>query len=156
MVEFGLARRDDLDEIVRLLTDDPLGTQREASELTPYEKAFSQITADPNTHLIVGRDDNRVVSVVQLSILPTLAVRGTTRGQLEGVRVHASRRGEGIGRDMCRWAIGLARQKGCGVIQLTTDRRRPDAVAFYEGLGFENSHDGMKLWITDRDGHAGQ
>jgi hypothetical protein len=31
------------------------------------------------------------------------------------------------------------------MVQLTTDRARPDARRFYESLGFVASHDGMKL-----------
>ena len=146
-VQFGMAGRDDLPHIVALLRDDPLSAGRESTDLTPYEGAFARIAADPNCYLIVGRQEGVVVATLQLSILPTLALRGTTRGQLEGVRVLASRRGEGIGRAMCAWAIELAKSKGCGLIQLTTNQVRADAVDFYEALGFENTHFGLKLHL---------
>ena len=33
-------------------------------------------------------------------------------------------------------------------VQLTTDKRRPDALRFYEALGFEATHEGMKLRLS--------
>ena len=46
-----------------------------------------------------------------------------------------------------RDAIEAARQDGCGLVQLTSDKRRADAdaIRFYESLGFEASHEGLKL-----------
>lgn len=46
---------------------------------------------------------------------------------------------------MFEWAIEQCRAQGCAMVQLTTDRARPDARRFYESLGFVASHDGMKL-----------
>ena len=46
---------------------------------------------------------------------------------------------------MFEWAMAMCRERGCGLVQLTTDKTRPDALRFYESLGFEASHDGMKL-----------
>jgi GNAT superfamily N-acetyltransferase len=65
--------------------------------------------------------------------------------QIEGVRVAAPWRGQGLGRAMLGWAIEAARQDGCGLVQLTSDKRRADAIRFYESLGFEASHEGLKL-----------
>jgi GNAT superfamily N-acetyltransferase len=41
--------------------------------------------------------------------------------------------------------IARARERGCHLVQLTTDKARPDARRFYEGLGFVASHEGMKI-----------
>jgi len=60
-------------------------------------------------------------------------------------RVDSTRRGARIGEKMLRWAIEEARRRGCGLIQLTTDKQRTDAHRFYERLGFVASHEGMKL-----------
>lgn len=82
---------------------------------------------------------------MQLSFLPGLARRGALRAQIEAVRVHESNRGRGLGAAMLGWAIEEARRRGCGLVQLTTDKARPDAHRFYERLGFVASHQGMKL-----------
>jgi GNAT superfamily N-acetyltransferase len=67
------------------------------------------------------------------------------RGQIEAVRVASDQRGSGLGKAMMQWAIAQCRARGCGLVQLTTDKRRRDAHRFYEALGFEASHEGMKL-----------
>ena len=67
------------------------------------------------------------------------------RGQIEGVRIAAGSRGKGMGRKMFEWAIAECRKRGCGLVQLTTDKSRPEAYQFYESLGFRASHEGMKL-----------
>lgn len=46
---------------------------------------------------------------------------------------------------MFEWAIGEARGRGCRLVQLTTNKARPDALRFYENLGFVASHEGLKL-----------
>lgn len=147
-VTFRPARPDDLAAIVALLADDVLGSGREhvGAEVDPaYVRAFEAIAADPRQLLVVATRGEEVCGTVQVSCLPTLTHRGGERAQLEGVRVASSARGEGVGRAMVAWVVDEARRRGCRTVQLTTDRRRPDARRFYESLGFEATHDGMKL-----------
>jgi len=87
----------------------------------------------------------------QVSLLPCLTHGGRRRAQVEGVRVSAEQRGRGVGADLLRWTIDWARDQGCGVVQLTTDKRRPEALSFYESLGFTASHEGLKLVVEPVD-----
>jgi GNAT superfamily N-acetyltransferase len=64
---------------------------------------------------------------------------------IEAVHVRGDRQGRGTGGAMMRWAVERARARGCGLVQLTTDKRRTAAHRFYERLGFTASHEGMKL-----------
>ncbi|WP_030543706.1 GNAT family N-acetyltransferase [Streptomyces albus] len=141
------ATPDDLGPIVAMLADDPLGAQRESpDDLTPYRAALDQLTADPNQYLIVAaREDGRPVGTLQLTIIPGLSRRGTTRSVIEAVRVHADERGSGLGTRLIEWAIEESRRRGCGLVQLTSDATRTDAHRFYEKLGFTGSHIGFKL-----------
>jgi GNAT superfamily N-acetyltransferase len=147
-LSFRRARSSDVPDIVRMLADDPLGARRERNE-TPlpdgYLRAFEAIDADPNNELIVADQDGRVVGVLQLTFIPSLTYQGGWRALIEGVRVDAPTRSQGLGRALFEWAIGRARARGCHLVQLTTDKARPDARRFYEGLGFVASHEGMKL-----------
>ena len=138
----------DLSAIVALLADDPLGAAREApaTELpAAYAEAFAAIAADPNNRLIVADDEGAVVGCLQLTFIPGLTYTGGWRAQIEGVRIARSQRGRGLGRAMFDWAIEEARTRGCRLVQLTTNKARPDALRFYESLGFTASHEGMKL-----------
>jgi GNAT superfamily N-acetyltransferase len=145
------AVREDVPHLVQLLADDELGRQRE-SDTTPlddrYWTAFDAIDADPNHHLVVlERDDCPVAGCLQLSFLPYLTFRGGWRAQIEAVRVVSGLRGAGLGRVLFEWAIEEARSRDCHVVQLTTNVQRPDALAFYESLGFEATHQGLKLYL---------
>ncbi len=144
------AREDDLVAIVRLLAEDELGRLREdVVEPLPafYVAAFREIDRDPRHELLVVEDAGEVVATAQLSFLPSLMHRGGERAQIEGVRVAASRRGTGIGLALFARMIARAERRGCRMVQLTTDKRRGDARRFYESLGFEATHEGMKLTL---------
>lgn len=142
------ARAGDLPEIVRLLADDMLGAGRELVGdvvARAYVDAFARIAADPAQHLLVAERDRAVIGCLQLTVLPGLARRGATRGQIESVRIDRRLRGQNIGEQLVRAAIDRARARSCTIIQLATDRSRVDAIRFYERLGFAPSHVGMKL-----------
>jgi GNAT superfamily N-acetyltransferase len=145
------ATRKDLPAIVALLVDDPLGRTREApsgaDDFEPYETAFAAIDNDPSQLLVVATDAIEVVATMQLSFIPGLTRHGALRAQAEAVRVAASHRSRGLGEAMFRWAIAEAHHRGCAVVQLTTDKTRPDAHRFYERLGFTASHEGYKLQL---------
>ena len=89
--------------------------------------------------------DGEVVGCLQITFIAGLSRIGMWRGQIEAVRIAAGQRGSGLGRAMMLWAIEQCRARGCGMVQLTTDKRRTDAHRFYARLGFEASHEGMKL-----------
>jgi ribosomal protein S18 acetylase RimI-like enzyme len=147
---FRRAASDDLPAIVALLADDPIGSGRESVgvHLDPcYGAAFAAIERDPNQFLAVAERGGKVIGVLQLSFIPGLTRRGMWRGQIEGVRIAPAERGAGIGRAMLLWGIEECRKRGCGLIQLTSDKRRSGAHAFYEALGFRATHEGYKLML---------
>ncbi|NNU68563.1 MULTISPECIES: GNAT family N-acetyltransferase [unclassified Rhizobium] len=148
MYRFRLAHQSDLAAIVRLLADDDLGGRREiVSDPVDarYLSAFAAIEADANQLLAVANDaTDRVVGCLQLSFVPGLSRTGMWRGQIESVRVASDLRGSGLGAQFIEWAIAQCAERGCGLVQLTSDKTRGDAIRFYEKLGFVASHEGLK------------
>ncbi|GAA2714163.1 GNAT family N-acetyltransferase [Micromonospora olivasterospora] len=145
-VIFREAIRADLPAIIGLLADDVLGKARDCTEVDEaYERAFSDITADPRNHLVVAERDGALVGCMQVTYIPGLGRHGAERSLIESVRVRSDLRGQGLGRQMMAWAIEQASRRGCALVQLTTDKTRTDAHRFYLGLGFVASHEGMKL-----------
>jgi GNAT superfamily N-acetyltransferase len=145
---FRLAIRRDIPAIVHLLADDNLGRQSEQDEdpLPPsYYAAFENIDKDSNHQLVVAESKSRVVGTLHLMFLPSISFQGRLRAQIESVRVDKECRNQGIGRELMKWAIERARERGAHVVQLTTHLTRKDAHRFYERLGFKGSHLGMKL-----------
>ena len=139
------ARREDVPEIVALLADDAIGAGREGPADDAYYAAFALIAADQRNQLLVAEVGGRIVGTLQLTMIPGLSRHGMLRAQIEGVRVSSDQRGQGLGGRMIERAIEVARAQGCGLVQLTSDKRRPDAVRFYQSLGFTASHEGLKL-----------
>ncbi len=145
---FRPARRADVAAMVALLADDIRGRGREEASLPldpRYFAAFAQIEASPPNHLVVGEADGQVVACAQLTFTPGLSNMGATRATIEGVRVAASRRGQGIGARLIAHLVTAARAEGCATMQLTTNKTRAGAHRFYAANGFKNSHEGFKL-----------
>jgi ribosomal protein S18 acetylase RimI-like enzyme len=149
-LDFRPATRGDIEVIVQMFADDPLGAAREDATRplsASYMGAFSAIDVDPNNELIVVVCGIEIVGVFQVTYIPYLTHKGSRRALIEGVRVHRKFRGRGIGKTMIKWAIDRAHAKACKCVQLTTDKSRGDAIRLYEALGFQASHEGFKLWF---------
>ena len=141
----------DLPAIVEMLANDKLGRLREDFQIPlpkVYFQALERIKVDKNQELLtVENEDQEPIATFQLSFIPYLTYQGGIRCQIENVRVRDDYTGKGIGKQLFAWIIERAKQKGAHVVQLTSDKQRPDAIRFYEKLGFSASHEGMKLHL---------
>jgi GNAT superfamily N-acetyltransferase len=148
-VKFRKATVKDVPAIVEMIADDELGKAREYFKIPlpkTYYNAFENINSDENQELIVVENDRlEIVGTMQLSFLQYLTYQGGIRAQIEGVRVHKDHQGHGIGKTIFQFAIQRAKKRNAHLLQLTTDKKRPDAIRFYESLGFKASHEGMKM-----------
>ncbi len=151
-LKYRLAIESDLTKIIEMLLDDSLGALRENAEtqISPhYSAAFKNIQEEKNHELTIVELDGEIVGTYHLTFIQYLTHQGGLRAQIEAVRVGSLYRGKGIVRQMLNNAIDRARSKVCYLVQLTTDKRRPEALKFYNTLGFVDSHEGMKLKIND-------
>ncbi|MEV7355190.1 GNAT family N-acetyltransferase [Kitasatospora sp. NPDC091276] len=142
------ATAEDLPALVAMLADDALGAARESpDDLTPYRAAFARVDGDPHQHLVAAERAGRTVGTLQLTVIPGISRKGSTRTVIEAVRIHADERGSGLGTELIQWAIERSRELGADLVQLTSDATRTDAHRFYEKLGFVPSHVGFKLQL---------
>ncbi len=153
-IQYHTATQDDLTHIIKMLADDQLGSTREDPSLPIHQQyldAFAIIDADPNNELIVLKSDDSanpaVMGILQLTYIPYLTYKGSWRCLIEGVRIHQDFRGRGLGTKLFEWAIDRAKQRGCNIVQLTSNKKRNEAIRFYESLGFEATHEGFKLFF---------
>lgn len=146
---FRQASLKDLPKIVAMMADDELGKTRENFQVplpNSYLDAFQRINEDDNQELIViEKGGTEIIGTLQLTFIPYLTYQGGIRAQIEAVRIRKDHRGLGLGQKMFEWAIARAQERKAHVLQLTTDKKRPDAIQFYEKLGFNASHEGMKM-----------
>lgn len=140
------ATRADLPAVLALLADeervvDPASVVVDET----YERAFAAIESDPRNEMLVLVEGDTVVGCLQATYIPGLGKHGEERALIEAVRIRADRRGGGRGRELMKQAVDRARLRGCGLMQLTSNKRRTHAHRFYESLGFARSHEGFKL-----------
>ena len=155
--ELLLRRADlaDLDALMTLLADDPISASRgdlaNESDLPAYERALADLIGDPaNEILLVVDAAEAVIATMQLTRIPGMARRGSTRLLVEAVRVSSELRSGGVGTVMMRWVTDVAAPAtGSSIVQLTSDEARVDAHRFYERLGFVGSHRGFKYQVAE-------
>ena len=144
----------DLPAIVNLLIEDELGQTREkVGDVIDqrYISAFEQIDSDSNQYLmVVENTEQQITATCHLTIMPSLTFIGSTRMQIEAVRVSSRYRGKKIGEWMMNAAFEWAKTNDVSIIQLTTNKQRPRAKQFYERLGFIATHEGMKFFWADK------
>lgn len=139
---------DDLPFLDALIEGDQIAAKRDIPSTDNNEQqreAMRAIAADPHHELWIVEHGGQPIASFHLSYLPGVSRRGAWRGQVESVRVTPEARGKGVGATMMRWAIARCEEKGCAVVQLTSDLTRKDAHRFYKRLGFKPSHTGFKL-----------
>jgi GNAT superfamily N-acetyltransferase len=145
---FRKAEEKDLLQIIQMLASDELGRSRENPQnFKIYQKAFLEISADKNNFLAVVELDNKVIGTCHLTLMISLAIQASKRMNIEAVRVDDEFRGKGIGVWMLRKAIEFAKENEVKIIQLTTNKKRSEALRFYQKLGFVASHEGMKMLL---------
>ncbi|MFI1974159.1 GNAT family N-acetyltransferase [Streptomyces wedmorensis] len=140
------ATRAELPAVLALLADEEKVVDPGSIVVTPaYERAFADIEGDPRNEVLVLADGDLVVGCLQATYIPGLGKGGAERALIEAVRIRADRRGGGLGRELMERASARAKERGCALVQLTSDKQRTDAHRFYASLGFARSHDGFKL-----------
>ncbi|WP_328790984.1 GNAT family N-acetyltransferase [Streptomyces sp. NBC_00273] len=156
---FREATRRDLPAVLALLADeDSVVDPAQVVIGEAHERAFAAIEADPRNEMLVltdgadgaggaGGAGEVVLGCLQLTYVPGLGQNGQERALVEAVRIRADRRGAGFGAELMRLAVERARGRGCGLVQLTSNKRRTAAHRFYERLGFARSHEGFKLHL---------
>lgn len=150
IMNFRKATENDVPIIVEMIADDELGKKREDFRI-PLPKEyieFQKISSDENQELIVVENEHaEIIGTLQLSFIQYLTYRGGIRAQIEAVRIRKDQRGIGTGKAMFQWAINTAKERNAHLLQLTTDKKRPQAIQFYEDLGFKATHEGMKMHL---------
>ena len=139
----------DIEAVVGLLREDVI---REVDEsevpVSAYADAFEEILDDAHQQLLVGElPDGQVVATAQLTWVRHLTYVGGLMCAVESVRVRSDQRGRGLGGELMRHVVALARARSAARVELSTNAGRVRARAFYEDLGFVASHVGMKLYL---------
>ncbi|WP_423067296.1 GNAT family N-acetyltransferase [Devosia sp. CN2-171] len=141
----------DLGFIVSLIVEDsvvPTNDEPDRPDHPRYLAALEAIERDPNQRIVIADYEGQPVGTVQLTFIPGINRLGEWRCLVEAVHIVPTHRNLGLGGEMIGWAIEQAKARGCGLVQLTSNKKRVDAHRFYERLGFKKSHEGFKLSLS--------
>ncbi|MEJ7812152.1 MAG: GNAT family N-acetyltransferase [Gemmatimonadaceae bacterium] len=131
-LEVRAARVDDAPALAALLTE--LGYPAPASTLA--ERLAALLWAGEVALLAVRGTD--ALGLLTIHVTPVLH-RPTPVGRLTALVVAERARGQGVGRALVRAGERILAERGCALVEVTSNRARTDAHAFYERLGYETT-----------------
>ena len=140
----------DMDEVIFLLNDDDLARSRERysnKDKQNYLSVFYEILESNYFDIFVMEKNSKIIGCYQIMFLPHISFKGSKRGQVESVRIRSDFRRCGLGSKLMKHALGVARENGCSIVQLTTNKKRKGISKFYKSLGFSHTHGGYKLYF---------
>jgi ribosomal protein S18 acetylase RimI-like enzyme len=130
------ATRADLPEVLRLYSQPELDNGK-TLPLEQAERIFILMSSYPDYKVYVSVKGNRIVGTFALLIMDNLAHMGTPSAVIEDVAVDPEWQEKGIGKMMMRFALEIAKDRGCYKAVLSSNLKRKQAHEFYESLGFE-------------------
>jgi len=130
-----LARPSDVTEMARLFAE--LGYEIPVDVLATRMATFS----DAGEVALVAENDSspaHLLGAATLHRTPVLHRAGPV-GRVSALVVDETMRGRGIGRALMQAAERWAVERGCILMEVTSNMRRADAHSFYEALGYERT-----------------
>lgn len=107
-------------------------------DLADAERRIRRVNASPRQSLIVAERKEQVIGLISLDFMFYLPL-GRETCRITALVVDEGFRKQNIGREMLRFAEGIARREGALRIELTTAAQRTDAHRFYAASGYSQS-----------------
>jgi GNAT superfamily N-acetyltransferase len=126
----------DLPEILKLYSQ-PDMDDKQVLDMKEAKMIFDKIKLYPDYHVYVAEIDGKIVGTFALSIMDNLAHMGSKSGLIEDVVVAQASHGQGIGKQMMKFAIETCKEKSCYKVCLSSNLKRLNAHKFYEDIGFK-------------------
>ena len=104
-------------------------------EVRAWMVLLSTSGTDP---VLLATEDSRAVGLIAMHYATMLHHREPV-ARITALVVRDDVRGKGVGRILVDAGVNLARQAGCGLMELTTALHRTEPQAFYKALGFTTS-----------------
>ena len=130
--------------IVRLPVADDCSAIRQLIEQLGYAatevevRTRLRLVEESGQHALVAERDGKVIGCLTTSTMVVLH-RPAPVGRISMMVVDEQYRGQGIGAAMVREAERLLADRGCQMVEVTSNNRRSDAHRFWESNGYERT-----------------
>ncbi len=139
-------QEDDLQQLLQLYTH---LHNNDLPESTPeLSILWNEILNDPNHHIIVAQEEDRIVSSCVCMIVPNLTHEQRPYAFIENVITHEAYRGRGLATDCLNFAKQIAIENNCYKLMLLTGAKDQNTLHFYQSAGFNcNDKTAFIQWI---------
>lgn len=121
------------------------------TDVPDYETAletWEYILADKNYHIVVAKEDGKIVSSCTVVVVPNLTRGVRPYARVENVVTHADFRGKGFATACLARAREIAAEAGCYNIALLTGSKEESTLKFYENAGYKRGEKtGFIQWL---------
>jgi ribosomal protein S18 acetylase RimI-like enzyme len=107
----------------------------EGLDVSQFIENTRQLLHDPAHHLLVARENNKVIGFVNFTTRKTIMHPGPS-GLIDELVVSQEYRGSGIGRELIQAVIEKCRSIGCCEVEVSTEKSNTRARRFYKSCGF--------------------
>ena len=125
------------DDLLSLLE---LYTQLHDNDMPPMnttlENLWNDILYDKNHHIVVGINDNILISSCVLVVVPNLTHNQQPYALIENVITHETYRNKGYATAVLNFAKEIAIKENCYKIMLLTGSKKENTLTFYERAGY--------------------
>lgn len=135
-IQINTATESDLNatlSLVRELADAVTDQQR--LDTRAAAENLAMLLTEPDSHLLVARDGDRVVGFINFMVRRTALHTGPS-GLIDELVVRQGLRGSGVGRSLVMAAAETCRRLGCVELEVSTEKTNTAARWFYRQCGF--------------------
>lgn len=136
-MEIREVRQEDLQRLLELYTqlhDNPMPFFDDK-----LESLWNNILTNPDHHIIIGIEDDRIVSSCVIVIISNLTNHQRPYAFIENVITDEKSRGKGYATMLLGFAKEIARKENCYKIMLMTGSKKESTLQFYENAGYNHS-----------------
>jgi len=120
----------------------------ENKDLDPavFDSIFNEYLIDTLTLMFVAVKDAVVIGFISCRGHRLLHHEGFVF-EIQEMVVTASEQGKGIGRALVNIVCEEVQRRGAKSLEVTSNKRRKEAHAFYQSVGFKNSHEKFTIYF---------
>lgn len=127
---------EDICEIAKLLEELGREQPKNKVEKTKFEKLIHQYLSDSDKQILLAEDNSKTVGMVSMIFLPRLN-QSKPELWIPDLVVSKDYQNKGIGKELIKACVKIAKTKNCFRIRLESGNKRKDTHEFYKKTGFE-------------------